>query len=768
MKLFIVLAVFCACVCAWAGVITENGRAKAEIICASDATAPERNAALELQKYIRKISGAALPVTETASAGVYGIYVGQTEAVKRLTGGFDWQSLAGDGILIRSDKNSLILAGDRPRGALYAVYAFLEDFLGVRFLTPSAEKVPENKTIRVRDGINYTHVPPFFSREAFFKPYSADPAFAVKRRVNGHFNDIDGSWGGHVSLLGWAHTFGWFVPGEKYFAAHPEWFSLINGTRSADNTQLCLSNDECVKALGDGVLEVLRKEKAPPAIISVTQNDNGAYCQCENCAALAEKYGGTQSGLILHAVNQVADRVKEEFPEVKVETFAYWYSVDAPKNIKPRDNVIVRLCNIRNNFGTPLYESAKRPGDENQQTNLSFVKSLKEWSRLTDNLFIWNYIVDFSNYYIIHPNFHCLKPDLKCFREYHAKAIFEQGDNYNMTPCFNALKGYLTSRLLWDPDIDDDAVIKEFLQDYYGAAAPYLYNVIDRCEKEVAKNDVYLSCYMPNLGWLPDEAYIYCFENFNKALAAVSGDDALKERVIGELLSFQWGWYLLDEDSRENIRAAGCLLWDDEKEYERFFYKWAYGHGNGYMREGGLFEHRDFDRGAELQKRGPRPEEAADDEGWFEVAGDDFELFHQGRCSFLEDDPAATTGKAAGLNYNSTEWAIQRRLSKALKKASDAGYKSADIYITLRRKGALTAPADAEGCNVLIFDTAANTVRFSAAVKAGDIQNGYTTVKLGSYPITKNRSVYLAVYPRPDSALGEALLTDRVYFVLKK
>ena len=107
-----------------------------------------------------------------------------------------------------------------------------------------------------------------------------------------------------------------------------------------------------MEELADRVLAALRKEE-DPSVISVSQFDNPAYCQCDNCKALAEKYGA-QSGLILRAVNRVADRVKEEFPGVLVETLAYWYTVDAPKNIKPRDNVIIRLCDIDNNFGIPL------------------------------------------------------------------------------------------------------------------------------------------------------------------------------------------------------------------------------------------------------------------------------------------------------------------------------------------------------------------------------------------------------------------------------
>ncbi|MBQ9359026.1 MAG: DUF4838 domain-containing protein, partial [Abditibacteriota bacterium] len=476
MKLFSILLILVSLsVCLPAAQLTRDGQGLAVIVCPGDATEPEKNAALELASYIEKISGARLPVEEAPSNAAYNIYVGQTGIVKSLAGDFDWDSLKRDGILIRSGKGYLILAGDRPRGTLYAVYTFLEDHLGVRYWAPGAERVPENQSIRIPDRLDFSYTPPFFSRETFFNLNMNNNDYAVKQKSNGHHNKVPEDWGGHVSLLGWAHTFGGFISSQEYYHDHPEWFSLIDGKRVGGNTQLCLSNDECVEELGNKVLEALRKEENP-SIISVTQNDNDAYCRCEKCAALAEKYGA-QSGLILHAVNQVADRVREEFPDVLVETFAYWYTVDAPKNIKPRDNVIIRLCDIRNNFGTPLRDCLSRKDDPNQQTNLAFYKALQDWSRLTDHLFIWNYIVNFTNYYIIHPNFHCLKPDLQTFREHNAVAIFEQGDSFNAAPCFNVLKEYLTAKLLWDPDIDDDACIKDFLQGYYGAAAPYLYKV---------------------------------------------------------------------------------------------------------------------------------------------------------------------------------------------------------------------------------------------------------------------------------------------------
>ena len=56
---------------------------------------------------------------------------------------------------------------------------------------------------------------------------------------------------------------------------------------------------------------------------------------------------------------RTADAMRErglepEFPQVAVDTFAYQYTRRPPKTIRPRPNVIVRLCSFECNFREPL------------------------------------------------------------------------------------------------------------------------------------------------------------------------------------------------------------------------------------------------------------------------------------------------------------------------------------------------------------------------------------------------------------------------------
>ncbi len=43
---------------------------------------------------------------------------------------------------------------------------------------------------------------------------------------------------------------------------------------------------------------------------------------------------------------------------------------------------------------------------------------------------------------------------------------------------FAEMRTWLVSKLMWDPSRDTEELMQEFLEDYYGAAAPYLYRYI--------------------------------------------------------------------------------------------------------------------------------------------------------------------------------------------------------------------------------------------------------------------------------------------------
>lgn len=112
-------------------VIAEQGRARCTIVTVGGAPDAVRFAATELQRYLRRISGAEIPIQAAgkAPAGPC-IFVGDSEPLKALkarpTG------LAKDAFAIKTAAGHLILLGGDDSATQFAVYTFLEKYLGVR------------------------------------------------------------------------------------------------------------------------------------------------------------------------------------------------------------------------------------------------------------------------------------------------------------------------------------------------------------------------------------------------------------------------------------------------------------------------------------------------------------------------------------------------------------------------------------------------------------------------------------------------------------
>ncbi len=124
---------------------------------------------------------------------------------------------------------------------------------------------------------------------------------------------------------------------------------------------------------------------------SVSQNDNDQYCRCEACSQLNTKYGGVPSGSILYFVNEVA----KAFPDKVISTLAYWYSRTAPSNLQAEHNVNIMLCNIESRRQAPVFE-----------TDSAFSNDLIAWGKLSGNILIWDYNIQFANLVSPFPNLH--------------------------------------------------------------------------------------------------------------------------------------------------------------------------------------------------------------------------------------------------------------------------------------------------------------------------------------------------------------------------
>lgn len=438
--------------------VARDGQAACVIVQAADAPPAVRNAAQELAAALREITGAEFEIVTAATAPKTAILVGPGPAAQAAFPKVPFAQLGAEEIVLQTQGSRLLLAGGSPRGTLYAVAEFLQRQCGVRWWTPWAAHYPRRATLE-SGALAVRYAPVFESRDPFWYP-AFNARWAVRNFSNSQSANIPEDLGGCVRYKGFVHTFYPLVPPEEHFAAHPEWFSLVKGKRTHDHAQLCLTNPDLRTQVVARVKQWLRE--APEArIVSVSQNDWYGACECERCRALDDAEG-SPAGSLLQFVNYVAEQIEKDFPQVAVDTLAYQYTRKPPKTIKPRPNVIVRLCSIECNFREPLDAPA----------NAKFAADIRGWAQICNRLYIWDYTTDFAHYLQPHPNWFVLGPNVRFFAANHVRGLFEQGAYQGYGSEFAELRSWVLAQLLWRPQADDRALIAEFLDGYYGPAAP--------------------------------------------------------------------------------------------------------------------------------------------------------------------------------------------------------------------------------------------------------------------------------------------------------
>ncbi len=534
--------------------ISSDAYGDLQVVVSDRASESEKFAATEFQKYWRETTGHDIGISNRAEPGKTHVSIGREGA--ELVEQDDLDGLGDDGYLIRTvqpesmpaidalqedagrtvsaDSYSLVIVGGQKRGTLYGVHEFFKNYLGVRWLTPEFTHVPQAPSSLPR--IDFRYVPPFMYRDISYRAFMQDAHYAVFHKVNGHsVSAIPERMGGNIRFVGagGGHTFFDCVSPKEYGETHPEYFSEINGERVAEQigSQLCLSNPDVLRLTIDGVRQYLRNSPPEFRLVSVAQMDFWGWCTCEKCKAIDDREG-SPAGSIITFVNKVAAAIEEEFPEAYIHTFAYLYSRKPPKHVKPRDNVIVQLCSIECDFSRPLSD-AKSP------LNRAFQKDIKVWNKITKNLFIYDYTQNWWCFQQPHPNFHVFQPNAKFFAENGAIGVYEQSSPFSPHSDYEYLKGYIVSESLWDPDVDWRELYDEFVDLYYGKAAPFIREYHQLITDKVHKENYVLEIFS-RMEWMDYETVVKAQELFAEAFNAVRGDETATTRLDSAYLPVQY------------------------------------------------------------------------------------------------------------------------------------------------------------------------------------------------------------------------------------
>lgn len=496
-------------------VLAENGRSDYRIVVTGHSPAPVRFAAEELQKYLKQISDVELPIAGELQ-GDSVILVTEGESLDGDLAGLKTR-LAGcgeDGYLMCNQGRRLVLAGNSPRATLYAVYHFLEKYLGCGWCAPGDDTVPRCNPVQI-PALDETFGPPAFSmRQIILYPYGGPwlkknnlphTDWLAKNRMNWAHPAPNGpySWERNQSrqvlvpeverrglyLEVGGHTFNTWIPQDQYAAAHPEYFAVKqDGSRATDGTDvsrgaLCLSNQDLVKTVAANIIRWLDENPEVDAV-DLWHNDtaNDLFCRCPNCTpstpqGVAAEVGYTRT--YIKFCNQVAALVSRRHPRVLVNALAYAQTTVCPPDVdRTHDQILLGLCL----FPRPSQRTMCPLETSSQTLDTKLRAQLLAWPRVARNFYVYEYYTigeKLKQWSMVS----MIREDIRYFHKLGVQGI--SSDQWG--PGWYPLNMYAFARLTWNPELARDEIVSDFCAKYYGRSAGTMaayWNALEECLRE--------------------------------------------------------------------------------------------------------------------------------------------------------------------------------------------------------------------------------------------------------------------------------------------
>ncbi|HOJ39869.1 MAG TPA: DUF4838 domain-containing protein [bacterium] len=351
-----------------------------------------------------------------------------------------------------------------PSGTLWGVYDFLERFVGIRWYYPGrlGTVVPKRETLIIPP-VAYQDAPVFRKRVIYrFHGQPPVPGQEGRDYIYAHFRIADTS--GVPTPCHTPHNWA-----AVYGQTHPEYFQMGSDGRRIP-PMWCYSEPGVLKQFVEDLDHFYRSggtwtepwgrgSLPTEKYIPVSPVDMPVECQCPRCQALADKDSrlGYASRILGEFLYKLCLEVKKKWPEKTVVFLPYSNYTEPPENIIFPDNFGVALCWMRTVANLKEPEIWKRE-----------LEIFEGWKRITSQpMSHWIYTCWPANDTKAPFQFpHVMKKFFSLTRG--SIGFFcDAGVDWPRTH----LTHYLMARLMWNPDFDVDAALKEYYRLMYGKAS---------------------------------------------------------------------------------------------------------------------------------------------------------------------------------------------------------------------------------------------------------------------------------------------------------
>lgn len=480
--------------------IADNGRSDYSIIIPQNPTQAERDAAEYLKNNLQNIAKVSLAVlTDATPVSDHEIVLGASNRVEGMDIPVD--QVGPEGYAIKTVGKKLVMYSPKEgHGVEHAVTDLLGSFGLNRFIpNMTVYRIDSFLTLPIVDVL---FNPPFVWRSLDHIGANQEE-FALWHKLN-NTNADRMRWGT------WDHDMVEWINPES----NPEFFS--GGQLKAN--AFCLTDDYFYNTMATKLADRIRiKGSADYWVISPINNGN--YCQCTNCQQVNAQEG-SEAGALIQFINKLA----AAFPSKTLATMVQGEAL-VPATTSPANNVMIVINTDQISRSTSIAED---------EYNAAFRENLDGWLAQTNQIMVYEHLVQPGNPVSPFPVLHSLAENLKYYADKGIQRIHVQGTQQEGASLAE-LKTYVASKLLWDPTIELDYLISSFCQDFYGTAGDYItrYNTLlqEQAAKYGSRMTIYGNPTIPMKTHLRQELMDQYNYFFNQAEEVIKADPEIRDRV---------------------------------------------------------------------------------------------------------------------------------------------------------------------------------------------------------------------------------------------
>jgi hypothetical protein len=432
-------------------IVTEGSIARAPVVVAADAGPWEKKAAADLSKYVGLMSGATVPVVNVAPASGPAIIVGRAAiaadrgmaaALKRA--GKAHPVVQSDVVAVRRVGQRLYIAGSNDESQYFAASWLLQQW-GCRWYMPTAfgEVVPEHSRLSV-GALDFVYAPPFEIRR-YWIAWNGDATGAedFQRR-----NFMSGA-----TMPGYGHALDQYTadiapPGGTHFNvpfAAPRTAEHVAAKVDADYA----AGKDISLAIADG--DYANLDPADKAL-------GGDYDPYMLAPSLSDAM------MVLY--NNVGRILRRRHPHSRALIGGMAYS-----NVtRPPRHILTAPSNLVMWIAPIDIDPNHAMDDPRSPPKLEYRDMVARWSKVMGGrLAIYDYDQGMMVWRDIpNPSQQVFARDAKIYRDLNILGIQTESRGALSTTFLNL---FFRGQLMWNPDADVQALLREFYPGFYGPAA---------------------------------------------------------------------------------------------------------------------------------------------------------------------------------------------------------------------------------------------------------------------------------------------------------